>query len=103
MRVELRGHVGVVRGDGFAHAVEQRLDGLVHEIHAPHALAQRVFAQRLARDRAGVHAGAADLAVAFDDGDALAGLGGLDRGLLAGGSGADHDDVEVAARAAPVT
>ena len=92
--LELRGHVGVVRGDGVTDAVEQRLDGLVHEIHAPHALAHRVFAQRLARDGAGVHARAADLPVAFDDGHALAGFRGLDGGLLAGGSGADHDDVE---------
>ena len=92
--LELRRHVGVVRGDGVAHAIEQRLDRLVHEIHVPHALAQRVFAQRLARDGAGVHARAADLPVALDDGDALAGLRGLDRGLLAGGSGADHHDVE---------
>ena len=64
------------------------------QIHVPHALAQRVFAQGLAGDGAGVHARAADLPVAFDDGDALAGLRGLDRGLLAGGAGADHHDVE---------
>jgi hypothetical protein len=38
--------------------------------------------------------GAADLAVALNDSDATAGLRGLDRGLLTGGTGSDHHDVE---------
>jgi hypothetical protein len=92
----LRGHVEVVRGDRFSDAVEQRLHRFLHEIHVAHALAQRVLAQGLARDRARVHARAADLPVALDDGHAPAGLRGLDRGLLSRGAGADHDDVVVA-------
>ena len=77
---------GVVRGDGLAHAVEQRLERLVHEVDAPHALAQRVFAQGLAWNRAGVHACATDLAIALDDRDTFASLGGLDGGLLTRGA-----------------
>src|SRR4051812_39868161 len=91
--LELRRHVRVVRGDRRADAIEQRLDRLVEEIHLAHALAQRMFAQRLAGDRAPVHARAADFAVAFYDRHAPAGLRGLDRRLLPGRAGADDDEV----------
>ncbi len=56
---------------------------------------QHRFAQRFARDRAGVDADAADDFLAFDDGDFFADLSGLDRGLLAGRAGADHQHVIV--------
>jgi hypothetical protein len=40
-----------------------------------------------------VDAPAAHKVLALDDGDALAELGRVERGFLAGGSGADHDQV----------
>ena len=80
-------------GDGLADAVEQVLDGRVRQVHAAHALAQRVLAQCLAGDGPGVHARAAHVPVAFDNGDAFAGLGGLDRGLLARRARADDQQI----------
>ncbi len=55
---------------------------------------QRRLAQRLRRQRAGVHAGAADLARLLDERDLLAEVGGLHRALLARGTRADHHQVE---------
>jgi hypothetical protein len=57
--------------------------------------------QRLRRDAADAQAGAAERRLAVlaerrvDAGDLHAQLGGADRGVVAGGAGADHDDVEV--------
>jgi hypothetical protein len=100
--LELCRHVRIVRGDGLADTVEQRLDGLVEEIHPAHALAYRMLAQRLAGNRAGVHARAADPAVSLDDGDTLAGFRGLDRRLLPGGARTDDDDVVAHAKLSAV-
>ena len=57
---------------------------------------QHRFAQRLGGDRARVDRRAAEHVLLLDDGDGLSELGGLDRGLLPGGAGADHDAVEMA-------
>ncbi len=54
------------------------------------------FAEGFAGDGAGVDADAADDFFALDDADFLAELGGLDRGLLAGGPGADHEQDRIA-------
>ena len=97
--LELRRHVGVVRGDGRADAVEQRLQRFVHEVHVAHALAQRMLAQTLARNGAGMHARAADPPVALDDRHAFAGFRGLDGRLLARGPRADHHYIEMPAGA----
>ena len=51
------------------------------------------FAQRLARDRAGVNAHPADRALAIDDGNFPSQLRGADRALLACGTAADDDQV----------
>ena len=56
---------------------------------------QHGFAQGFAGDGAGVGADAADDGVALDERDLLAELGGLDGGLLAGGTAADDDHVDV--------
>src|SRR5207253_4966407 len=48
----------------------------------------------LARQRAGVDARAAEYLLLLDDGHALSQLGRLDGGLLAGGTAADHQQVE---------
>ena len=53
------------------------------------------FAQRLARDRARVHGGAARLGRPLDDADPLAEVRGLRGSFLAGGAAADDNEVEV--------
>src|SRR5437899_3170300 len=53
----------------------------------------------LARQRAGVDAGATEHPLLLDDGHPLAQLGCLDGGLLAGGAAADHQQVEFTHRA----
>jgi hypothetical protein len=58
---------------------------------------QRRLAQRLGRDGAGVDAHPADHRLALGYGDPLAQLGGLDGGALAGGSGAEHQQVVIVA------
>ena len=52
------------------------------------------LAHRLARDGAGVDAGAADDVLAFDEGDLFTRFGGVNRRPLAGGAGANDDQVE---------
>jgi hypothetical protein len=51
--------------------------------------------QRLRRNAADVEADAAERAVAFDEHDVLAEVGGAERGRVAAGAGAEHDDVAV--------
>ena len=58
------------------------------------------LADRLRRDRSGVDARAADLAVPLDERDAVAELRGLDRRLLPRGTGAEDDELEVGAHLA---
>ena len=100
--LDLLGHVVLV---ALEHAVEPvhqaahgrvRRQGLAGQPGGPLLQARQVqgrLAQRLARDRAAVHALAADLALAVDQEHARPGLGALDGGLLARGSGADHHQV----------
>ncbi len=56
---------------------------------------ERGLAQRLRRERAGVHRRAAGLLRALDARDALPEVGGLRGALLAGGSAADDDEIVV--------
>ena len=58
---------------------------------------QRGFTQRLRGDRPGVHGGAARLGSALHHTHALAEVCRLRRSLLAGGTGADDDEIEVVA------
>ena len=53
----------------------------------------RVLEQRLGRNAAPQQAGAAERLLLLDDGDLQAELRGADRGDVAAGAGADHDDV----------
>ena len=53
------------------------------------------FAHAFARNRAGMHADAADHEGAVHDGDALAELCGADCAFLAGGSATNYDEVEI--------
>src|SRR6185436_16654643 len=55
----------------------------------------RALAQRLARDRAALHALAARRRIAVDDQHRLARLRRLDRGLVPGGTGAEHEQVDL--------
>ena len=54
---------------------------------------QNGFAHRLARNRPGIDAHAADRGALFDDRDALSSLRSLDGGALPARSGANHDQV----------
>ena len=54
--------------------------------------------QRLGRDAADVEAGAAERLAAFGAGGLEAELRGADRGDIAAGAGADHQDVEIVIR-----
>ncbi len=57
--------------------------------------AQRALAQRLAGNGSALHAGPAQVAVAFDQRHAPARLGGLDRRFLPRRSAADHQQIEI--------
>ena len=59
---------------------------------------ERRLAQRLRRDRAGVHRGAARLGRALDDAHALAEVRRLRGAFLAGRAGADDDEIVVLAQ-----
>ena len=97
---ELRLQISVLSGDDDVDAVKQRgqrriaaqLDGQRRcaALHA--AIAQRLLAQRLARNRARQQAGAADLRFALDDGGAKSRLGRLNRRFLAGRPGPHADE-----------
>ena len=113
--------LGCASDDGHAVAVEVARDlrDLLpgHRVQAPHELAQagvaidvqrhavevaaleaghvqRRLAQRLRRQRAGVHAGAADLGRLLDERDLLAEVGRLRRAFLPRRPRADHDQIE---------
>ena len=83
------------------HEVGERDAGLHTQVDAVQpALAkagevERGLAQRLGGDGAGVDHRAARLGRALDDADALAEVRRLSGALLAGGAGADHDEIEV--------
>jgi hypothetical protein len=64
--------------------------------HTP--VAQRLFAQRLARDGAREQTRPSDLRLALDDGRAKTRLGGLDRGLLTRGTRSQTNDIEIRSR-----
>jgi len=64
---------------------------------------QHGLPQRLAGDGPGVGADAAEDAVALDEGDALAELGRLDRGLLPRRPAADDEHIDVLHRVSCVT
>ena len=80
----------VRHGDRVLHAVVDAVDALIQEARQ----VQHRLPHRLARDRAGVDAGAADDLALFDEGDPPADLGRLDGSPLAGRTGADHDEIE---------
>ena len=66
-----------------------------HSLRLLHDLERvRVFEQRLGRNAAPDQAGAAERLLLLDDRDLKSELRGADRGHVAAGSGADHDDVE---------
>ena len=97
-------HVDLALDDGLR-APEEVLDRdvVLHLVALPVQLllghagqVDHGLAQRLGRQRAGVGAHPADHVPPLDDGDALAELRGLDRGLLSGRAGTDHQQVEVA-------
>ena len=113
--------LGCAGDDGHVVPVEVARDLrdllLGHRVQAPHELAQagvaidvqrhavevaalearhvqRRLAQRLRRQRAGVHAGAADLGRLLDERDLLAEVGRLHRAFLARRARADHHQIE---------
>ena len=81
---------GEVRhGDAFLHPVVHAVDGFV----VVAGEVQHGLAHGLGGDGAGVDAGAADDLAHLDQRDLLAQLGGIDGGALAGGTGADDDQI----------
>ena len=92
----------VVCAHGIQAAHQARDLGLGGHGDVDHALAARAqaeqvtsaLAQRLARNRAALHALAARGRIAVDDQHALTGLGSLDRGLVPGRTGTEHEQVD---------
>ena len=98
---ELLAHDGGLGRDHARGAIHQLLEhrllglldprGIEHVERALGELLEHRLAQRLGGDRAGVDGDAAEPLLALGDGDALAQLGGLDRGLLAARPGPDDE------------
>ena len=85
--LDAEGQVG--HGDFF-------LDAIVDAVNGAVVIAGEVeygFAHCFGGDGSGIDADAADDGACLDDGDAFTHLGGGDGGALAGGSGADDDEV----------